>query len=134
MIRWVRKDRRVYTHSLCKLCGAAGGCGPEGCTTMTCLWCGTPQCSVNGLGHGACAVCLYGFLEGWSGSDAGQACSYKGCKEPAVGRFPRKGRACSSHGARIVNQRLKDGLAGSDYLERCLTVRERYWEAIEVQT
>lgn len=123
MLRYVRKDRRVYDFSLCKACGAAGGCDLSGCSTMTCLFCGTPQCSSNGLGRGQCAVCYHGFLPGWFGSQPGQACSYKGCSAPAVGRFPRKGRCCQAHGERIL---------GAEYVSARLAERDRTWVAIDV--
>ena len=123
MTRYVRRDRRVYDFSLCKLCGTAGGCDRDGCRTYTCLWCGTPQCSANGLARGQCVVCCHGFLPGWAGSSPGQACSYKGCLEPAVGRFPRKGRCCTVHGV----SNLPAG-----YLEMCLAMRARHWVAVEV--
>ena len=124
MLRYARKDRRVYQFSLCRVCGSAGGCGPTGCTTMVCLWCGTPQCSSNGLASGHCSVCYYGFLPGWSRCHAGQPCQYTGCQEPAVGnRFPRKGRVCASHAARIL---------GADYLTKRLADREQAWEPVDV--
>lgn len=125
MIRWTRKDARIYDFSLCKVCGAAGGCGRDGCSTMTCLWCGTPQCSANGLGRGQCAVCYYGLLPGWSGSGAGQSCAYKGCTESAViGSAPRKkGKVCATHAARIL---------GTDYVEKRLVERDRLWHPVEV--
>ena len=123
MLRYVRKTALIYEHSYCRVCGAAGGCERDGCTTMTCLWCGTPQCSSNGLGRGQCSVCLHGFLPGWSGCGPGQACAYKGCAEPAVGRFPRKGRCCAAHGARIL---------GPGYLAAQLAERDRLWRAVEV--
>lgn len=125
MIRWVRKDARIYDHSLCKVCGAAGGCGRDGCGTMTCLWCGTPQCSSNGLGRGQCSVCYYGLLPGWSGGAAGQPCAYKGCADPAVvGSAPRKGKVCATHAARIL---------GADYVEKRLVDRDRFWHPVEAQ-
>lgn len=121
-IRYVRKDRRIYDFSLCKLCGSAGGCSAPACGRLVCLFCGTPQCSSNGLGRGQCSICFHGFLPGWSGSHPGQSCSYKGCKSPAVGRFPRKGRCCSEHGLRIL---------GADYLQKRLAEREKLWVPIE---
>jgi hypothetical protein len=121
-IRFVRVDRRIYDFSLCKLCGTAGGCTSSGCSTVTCLWCGTPQCSANGLARGQCGVCHHGFLTGWSTS-AGKPCSYKGCGLPAVGIFPRKGQCCATHGAR----NLKPG-----YLDECLADRDKRWQPVEV--
>jgi len=116
--RYVRKNARVYDFSLCKLCGAAGFTTGR-CETTTCLYCGTVQCMSNGGGRGQCAICHHGFLPGWSGSHAGTPCSYKGCIEPAVGRFPRKGRVCASHGTRIL---------GAGYLAQQLVERDRIWE------
>lgn len=122
MTRYVRKDARIYAFSLCKLCGTAGSCDSDGCRTTTCLWCRTPQCSANGGARGTCAVCYHGFLPNWSGCHAGQACAYKGCTQPAVGRFPRKGRACADHGAHIL---------GDGYLPKRLEERERMWHPVE---
>jgi hypothetical protein len=121
--RYVRKNRSVYDFSLCKVCGAAGGCDSHGCTTITCLWCGTPQCSSNGLGNGTCAICFHGFLPIWSGCQSGQPCAYKGCKETAVGRFPRKGKVCATHAERIL---------GPEYLKTRLAERDKQWMAVEV--
>lgn len=126
MIRWVRKDARIAAFSLCKFCGAAGGCGAGGCTTMTCRWCGTAQCSANGLGWGQCAICYHGLLEGWSHTKAdARGCQYTGCPHPIVGRFPRKGYCCAEHGARI---------AGADYLTTRLAERATRYVATEVTT
>jgi hypothetical protein len=116
--RYVRQHTRIYEHSRCKLCGSAGGTNGQ-CSVNMCLFCGTPQCSSNGLGNGQCSICFYGFLPGWSGSHEGQPCSYKGCTEPAVGRFPRKGRCCAKHGLHIL---------GADYLTQQVTQRRtREW-------
>lgn len=96
-MRYVRKDARVYEHSLCKRCGAAGGCDRDGCREATCLACGTTQCSSNGLGRGTCAVCFCGMLPSWSGCHPGQSCSYKGCQGHAVA-FGRGGKkVCREH-------------------------------------
>ncbi len=122
--RYIRRDARIYQFSLCMLCGAAGGCGPKGCTTTTCLWCGTPQCSSNGLGRGQCAVCDHGLLPGWSGSSyAPGQCGYKGCQGDVVGRFPRKGACCATHGAKIL---------GADYLPQALAARDKAWIAVDL--
>ena len=115
--RYVRKDARVYDFSLCRLCGAAGFTIGT-CEPTTCLYCGTTQCMSNGGSRGQCAVCYHGLLPGWSASHAGQPCSYKGCAEPAVGRFPRKGRCCDAHGSRIL---------GPEYKAARLAERERLW-------
>lgn len=90
---------------------------------MTCLWCGTPQCSGNGLGRGQCGVCYHGLLPGWSGSHAGQPCSYKGCPHPAVGRFPRMGQVCAAHAEHIL---------GPEYLAARLADRDKNWVAVEL--
>jgi hypothetical protein len=93
--RFVRKERRVYDFSLCRLCGSAGGCSAPRCSRAVCLACGTPQCHSNGLGNGTCGVCYVGLLPGWSGSD--RPCGYKGCGERAVARAPRVGLCCRQH-------------------------------------
>jgi len=50
--------------------------------TVMCLGCGVEQCHGNGLSRGACSVCLYGVLPGWSSWD--KSCSYKGCNNLAA--------------------------------------------------
>jgi len=124
-MRYIRKDARVHANSLCKRCGTAGGCGSEGCTEVTCLYCGTTQCSGNGLGNGQCKVCHYGFLPGWARSSGHVGCSYKGCKETPVGRFPHKGVCCARHGTLIMNRRT-----GKDYLAEVAKYREQDWRLV----
>lgn len=98
--RYVSRDRLVFDFSHCKLCGACYGiCAgePAACRVAICLACGTEQCSVNGLSRGQCAVCYSGLLEGWSGSGAGQACSYKDCPNSAVARGRGRKLVCREH-------------------------------------
>lgn len=68
--------------------------------TVVCKGCGTEQCHNNGLGRGACSVCLYGILPGWSGSD--RACGYKGCTERAsFGYVPGSVKSvCHTHASK----------------------------------
>ena len=120
MIRYVRKNRRIYGFSLCKVCGAAGGCGPDGCGTAVCKACHTPQCNSNGLGHGACGICLVGILPGWSGSD--RPCGYKGCGVDAVAFAPRVKRVCAAHMER-------SGVAA--YVAARLAERDKEFDAVE---
>jgi hypothetical protein len=76
----------------CECCGSAVCDGK----VATCLGCGTEQCFANGLGRGACKVCLYGILPGWSGSKG--TCSYKGCDAPgAFGYVRGKRYVCHAH-------------------------------------
>ena len=77
------------------------------CVQVACMACGTVQCHGNGSARGTCGTCRYGMLPGWSGNARGQACSYKGCPEPAVYRDVGRGkdRACKAHGDRILAQR-----------------------------
>ena len=122
MIRYVRKDRRIYDFSLCKACGTAwGGYPSKYCPRSTCLACSTPQCLGNGLGGGTCSICYRGLLPGWSGTD--KPCGYKGCGERAVSEAPRVRYVCKSHLARV-------GLDKS--IERALVERDKHWMALEV--
>lgn len=77
------------------------------CTQVACMACGTVQCHANGSARGTCRTCHRGMLPGWSGNQPGQACSYKGCKEPAVYRdMPRgKSRVCATHGAAMLQRK-----------------------------
>lgn len=98
--RFVSRDRRIARGSHCLCCGACYGiCKGEAraCRVFTCLACGTPQCSVNGLSRGQCAICYSGLLQGWSGSRAGQPCTYKGCSNPAVARGRGGKLVCHVH-------------------------------------
>ena len=98
MKRWVRRDRRIYDSSTCKLCGSAyGGVYPDTeHAPSTCLACGSRQCIGNGLCRGTCAICYVGLLPGWSGTD--RKCQYKGCKEKAVARVDGLNKyRCRSH-------------------------------------
>jgi hypothetical protein len=82
-VRFVRRDRQVRPDANCQLCGTRWGSSPKRrCPAVTCLACGTTQCMVNGLSNGTCAICFYGILPGWGGSD--QTCGHKGCQQKAV--------------------------------------------------
>jgi hypothetical protein len=51
---------------------------------------------VNGIRDGACSVCLYGILIGFSGDD--HKCNYAGCdNEAVILGAPRIGHACEEH-------------------------------------
>lgn len=124
MTRYVQKTRRIYHDSHCRLCGFCHGVvRPEiEHRPATCLACGTRQCIGNGLGRGTCGICLVGFLEGWSGSQAGQACSYKGCTEPAV--------ACGGRGkARVCFKHIEQQRPG--FLAEALAARASNWVEVE---
>lgn len=117
-MRYVRKTRRIYDFSLCKLCGTAGGtCGT--CGRTTCLLCGSPQCSSNGLRDGQCPICYHGLLPGWSGSDC--KCTYKGCNKTAVARGRGRRPICMDH---AIHQ------FGPDYVAKRLSERDTAWDLI----
>jgi hypothetical protein len=83
----------------------------EQCGRVTCLACGVTQCHGNGSRNGCCRECHYGMLPGWSSSGEGYACSYAGCKSPAVYAYLPGGKryACKAHG----DKRLKRGMVVS---------------------
>ena len=119
MVRWVRKDRRVYDFSTCKLCGSACGVVKPAvqCAATTCLACGSRQCMSNGLARGTCSICLVGLLPGWSGTD--RSCSYAGCAERAVARADgQNAYRCCFH--------LERG-KWAGYAAARLAEREKYW-------
>jgi len=118
-MRYIRKDSRVYDFSLCKRCGAAGGCDHNGCSESTCLACGTTQCSSNGLGHGACSICFVGYLPEWSHSSE-RMCRYKGCGKEAIARdgmWP----VCAAH----LEQRRPG------HVTKCLAERDKGWVLVD---
>lgn len=112
MARYVRFNARICEHSLCKLCGTAGGCSPSGCGRVTCLACGSPQCSSNGLGRGQCSICYVGILPGWSSWQ--QTCGYKGCGVQAVARIGGLPSAVCAHHL----ERRKPGYIAARIAER----------------
>lgn len=117
-MRYVRKDRRIYDFSLCKLCGTGWG-GSGECGRTVCLACGSPQCMSNGLGHGACGVCYHGILPGWSGWEC--KCGYKDCGVQAVARIGgRPSQVCAYH-----LERRKPGYVAARLIER-----EKNWMQI----
>jgi len=123
MQRWVRKDRRIYEFSDCRLCGSAHGVvKPEiEHRESTCLACGSRQCLGNGTARGTCSVCLVGLLPGWSGTDC--VCDYKGCDETAVALVDGKNRRrCRKH--------LERG-KWAGYVDRRLAERERGWILVD---
>lgn len=120
--RYVRKDRRIYDFSTCRLCGTAYGVvKPEvECKASICKLCGTKQCLVNGLGHGTCSVCLYGLLPGWSGNET--KCRYKGCNKEAVARGKHgKTFVCLDHAVYLY----------PNILENSKQQLEKNWELVE---
>jgi len=66
MQRWVRKDRRIYEFSDCRLCGSAHGVvKPEiEHRESTCLACGSRQCLGNGTARGTLTVVWLSGNEG----------------------------------------------------------------------
>lgn len=62
-------------------CARCQSCACNG-ETVACLGCGVEQCFGNGLGRGACSVCRYGILPGWSSWTG--VCGYKGCGKPSA--------------------------------------------------
>lgn len=100
MIRYVHKGRFALGRPAeCQLCGTRAGLTTlepyNVCDATICLNCGTRQCMVNGLGHGACGICLVGLLLGWSGND--RRCGKSGCNARAVADAPRIHYACREH-------------------------------------
>lgn len=94
--RFVRRNATPSADANCQLCGTFWGGFPTSvCPATTCMACGTPQCMVNGLGRGQCAMCLVGLLPGWSGTD--RKCGYKGCSYKAVAAVPRVDYCCRTH-------------------------------------
>jgi hypothetical protein len=74
----------------------------------TCMGCGQPQCSGNGLGRGCCTLCHFGILPGWSGSTG--VCSYKGCGKPGAFAYVcGKRYVCTDHAsqAKIRGETLR---------------------------
>ena len=113
--RYVKKNRQINADSHCLLCGACYGIlkgGRRRCAVMTCLACGSAQCSVNGLGRGQCGICAVGLLSGWSGSNV--QCDYTGCPESAIARVDGANkRRCRAHLERgkwmgYIARRLED--------------------------
>lgn len=121
MMRFVRKDARIYAFSHCRLCGCSYGVVPPEieCRPITCLACGSRQCMVNGLGCGQCSVCLIGLLPGWSGNDT--KCKYKGCGKVAIARGRGRKPICIEH--------LEHQMPG--YVQRQISERARTWIEVE---
>jgi hypothetical protein len=124
MSRYVRKDRRIYDFSACRLCGtcwgAATGAAKQGaqCAPSTCMACGSTQCQSNGLGNGRCSICYIGILPNWSGWN--QDCRYKGCGKQAIavdGAWP----CCAEH-----IERRKPG-----YIAAHITARDYSWILVD---
>ena len=118
-INWLA---RHTSNSGCEACGSCYGLhsGAKRCGTSTCRYCGTIQCSSNGLGNGCCKVCFHGLLPGWSGSEG--ICRYNGCKAEAVARGIRGKRyVCRDHAAQQF---------GADYLGKRLADRDKEWALV----
>lgn len=100
-IRYVQKSRfpvRDGDPGECQLCGTRWGvvAPNNACDSTICLMCGSRQCMVNGLGHGACSICYTGLLLGWSNGGR-RKCGYRNCENVAVSSAPRVGFACRQH-------------------------------------
>lgn len=107
----------MSTGPSCSFCGRWG----RDCEPATCLGCGATQCHGNGGARGTCAVCHFGILPGWSGSD--RACAYKGCSNRAAFRYvPRVGDVCSSCASRAKLARA--GSPGRTGVRGSITLRE----------
>jgi hypothetical protein len=99
--RWAQREKlnsaQRYDWPMCRYCGRAQ---QHDCTLVECALCGTRQCHGNGSGRGLCAVCLYGYLPGWSRPHCERTCAYKGCDDEAVA-FARKRAICLEHTQRV---------------------------------
>lgn len=105
-----------YKWPQCSYCGRAQD---HDCPVVECPLCGTPQCH----GHGAtCSVCHHGWLPGWSRlGDRG--CRYKGCDAAAVATARRR-PVCLEHAARVKVTGFGASMPLTEYVERCLEVRD----------
>lgn len=119
--RWARRDRRVYEHSCCSICGTGWGAAPGAarqgatCKPSTCAACGSIVCQSHGLGNGRCPICLIGLLSGWGGNN--RPCRYKGCQARAVA-LDGRWHVCAAH-----LERRRPG-----YVAARLAEREKAWE------
>jgi len=70
------------------------------CKQTVCEGCGYEQCMSYGTGRGACHICRYGHLKGWSkglSSLGSYKCGYSGCSNDAVFfDVPRVKRCCGN--------------------------------------
>lgn len=131
--RWAQRGQLDSAHRydwpMCRYCGRAQA---HDCATVECALCGTRQCHGNGSARGLCAVCLYGYLPGWSRHTRERTCGYKGCESAAIA-FARKRPICLEHTKRVrVN-----GLLLPEYVETRLTHRDsgagwEHWTLIDL--
>lgn len=123
---WCSNVRTTVKPANCPDCGTWNGTGAA-CLKVKCLACGAEQCHSRGLGRGACHVCHFGMLPGWSrnnnpidpatgrpaypnaGEKTSILCSYAGCPEMAVyNSLPgSKPVACKKHGDAVVARENK---------------------------
>lgn len=122
IVKFIRKDRRIYPDAHCLHCGDFYGvCLGERRVhpPSICKACGTPQCWTNGLARGTCGVCYVGLLDKFSGHN--KPCGYAHCGKEAVALAPRVGRVCRDHLKR----------AHGDRIEQYIKERDAAWERIE---
>ena len=124
--RWAPRDRRIYEHSCCSICGTGWGGAPGAarqgatCKASTCAACGSIVCQSHGLGNGRCPICFVGLLSGWGGND--KPCRYKGCEARAVAA-DGAWHVCAAH-----LERRKP-----DYVAARIAERDKAWELVPRQ-
>lgn len=125
--RWVMNGYyggRRYDWAQCRYCGRAG----QDCAAAVCLLCGTRQCFGNGSAGGTCAVCLHGWIPGWSrgGTAESKQCGYRGCELDAVANVPRVKRACIEH----VKRARAGRMSLPDYVAYQIKARDagKWWQ------
>ena len=107
-------------------------CSSVTCDTLKvaiCRGCSTVQCFQNGLGRGCCAVCSYGILPGWFGSDG--TCSYKGCVQHGDFAYVRGKRyVCKLHAQQaVVRSATKRGpaITLASYVQHSVEEARKVW-------